>query len=49
MTDLGTHNKWIEELHSYLPEHSDKDIIKYCLSYTLQSFRSRQNMDKFKW
>lgn len=47
--DLGTHNQWIKELSKYLPNQSNKDIIKYSLAYTLQSFRNEENMGRFKW
>ena len=43
------HHKWVEDLHSYLPNQSDESIIEYCLSYTLQSLRNGENMDRFKW
>ena len=47
--DLGTHNKWVKELGNYLRNHTNKDIIKYTLSYTLQSFRYEEDMNRFKW
>lgn len=43
------HQHWIERLSNYLPNRSDKDIIKYCMSYTLQSFRYEEDMNRFKW
>lgn len=46
---LSKHHKWVEDLHSYLPNQSDESIIEYCLSYTLQSLRNGEDMDRFKW
>ena len=43
------HNHWVKELRNYLPNQSDKDILKYCMSYTLQSFRNGEKMDRFRW
>lgn len=47
--DIQSHNHWIKELSKYLPNHTEEDIIKYALSYTLQSFRHNENTERFKW
>ena len=46
---IKSHRHWIEEIRKYTNEKNDKNIVKYALSYTLQSLRNGENMNKFKW
>lgn len=41
--------RWINEIKAYLGTESDAVVLKYALSYTLQSLRNNENMDRFKW
>lgn len=47
--NIKSHQKWIDEIRKYRGEYTDDEIIKFALSYTLQSLRNNENMDKFKW
>lgn len=42
-------DRWINEIKKYIDCENDKHIIKFCLSYTLQSLRNGENLDRFKW
>lgn len=46
---MKSYQHWINEIRKYEKEHTDNDIIKYALSYTLQSLRANENMNRFKW
>ena len=39
----------IDEIKPYLGTKLDAVVLKYALSYTLQSLRNNENMNKFKW
>ena len=41
--------RWIDEIKPYLGTKLDAIVLKYALSYTLQSLRNNENMDRFKW
>lgn len=41
--------RWINEIKAYLGTESDAVVLKYALSYTLQSLRNNEDMDRFKW
>lgn len=41
--------RWIDEIKLYLDTELDAVVLKYALSYTLQSLRNNENMDRFKW
>ena len=47
--NLDSHNHWIVEIKKYLGDFSDDEIVKYALSYTLQSLRNGEDMNRFKW
>ena len=49
MMNIKSHQKWIDEIRKYRGNYTDEEIIKFSLSYTLQSFRNNENMDRFKW
>lgn len=49
---VKSHNHWIREIRKLLKnsdEVSDEDIVKFALSYTLQSLRYGEDFDRFKW
>ena len=41
--------RWIDEIKPYLGTELDAIVLKYALSYTLQSLRNNENMNRFKW
>ena len=45
------HERWIERIKEYdeMKSKTDREIIIYALSYTLQSLRHNENMNRFKW
>ena len=45
------HERWIERIREYdeMESKTDREIIIYALSYTLQSLRYNENMNRFKW
>ena len=45
------HERWIDRIREYnsMKDKDDREIIIYALSYTLQSLRNDENMDRFKW
>ena len=48
--NIKSHQKWIDEIKKYRKgEYTDDEIIKFALSYTLQSLRNNEDMDRFKW
>lgn len=47
--DIEHLQRWIDEIKPYLDTKLDAIVLKYALSYTLQSLRNNENMDRFKW
>lgn len=47
--DITYHNNWLSEINKYIGEMSYDEIILYCVSYTLQSLRNNEDMERFKW
>lgn len=47
--DVEHIQRWIDELKPYVNAESDKIVLKFALSYTLQSFRNGEDMNRFKW
>ena len=45
------HERWIERIREYgdMESKTDREIIIYALSYTLQSLRYNEDMNRFKW
>lgn len=46
---IKSHSHWINEIQKYRSDLSDEDVIKFALSYTLQSLRKNEDFDRFKW
>lgn len=47
-----SHYHWINEIRRLLKNGnnvSDEDIVKFSLSYTLQSLKYGEDFDRFKW
>ena len=47
--NIKSHQRWINEIRNYLNNQTDEEVIKFALSYTLQSLRANENMERFKW
>lgn len=47
--DIKSHQRWIEEIRKYIGDKTDEEIVKLSLSYTLQSLRTKENFNRFKW
>ncbi len=43
------HNEWVDEVGKYIESEEPKDIILFCVSYTLQSLRAEEDMLRFRW
>lgn len=46
---LLCHSKWIEDIGKYIHQDDNVDIIKFALSYTLQSLKAKEDINRFKW
>jgi len=44
-----SHNHWIKEIGKYTGEKNYENIIKFSLSYTLQSLKQNEDFNRFKW
>ena len=47
-----SHNHWIKEIKGFLnniDDITDEDVIKFALSYTLQSLKYGEDFNRFKW
>ena len=47
--NLKSHNRWIKEIGKYIDEENEDFIVRFALSYTLQSLRAGEDMHRFKW
>ena len=47
------YDRWIKEIKKYIDnedfEYNEEFIIKFCLSYTLQSLRNDEDLKRFRW
>ena len=48
-TEKNDRQRWIRQIKEYTGETDDSNFIQYCLSYTLQSLKNKENMERFKW
>lgn len=46
---IKSHNHWVKEIRKYVGDKTDEEIIKFSLSYTLQSLRAKEDFNRFKW
>lgn len=46
---IETHSHWVKEIGKYTNEANFDNIIKFALSYTLQSLRAGEDINRFKW
>ena len=44
-----SHNRWITRIGEYTGEDDALNIIRFSLSYTLQSLRYGEDLNRFKW
>jgi len=51
MMDLSSHQRWIDEISVIIDEDNIDNVVKFALSYTLQSLRCNKDevFTKFKW
>ena len=53
--DAYHYDRWIKQIKNYVEktnegfEYNEEFIIKFCLSYTLQSLRNGENLKRFRW
>ena len=47
--NIKSHQRWIKEINKYINNQTDEQVVKFALSYTLQSLRANENMERFKW
>jgi len=43
------HNNWVAEIKKYIDVENEVDVVKFALSYTLQSLRAGENIYRFRW
>lgn len=44
-----SHTHWITKIGEYINEDNADNIIKFALSYTLQSLRAQEDIHRFQW
>ncbi len=52
MTNINndfSHLRWVKRIGEIVGENDTRNIIIFCLSYTLQSLREEEDFDRFKW
>ena len=50
LVDLTSHKHWIDEIREYINEMDDRNVIIFCMSYTLQTLRNNQKeIYKHRW
>ena len=49
MNNVANHNKWVKQVGEYIGSEDTRDILLYCIAYTLQSLRSEEDMTRFRW
>lgn len=42
-------NRWAIEINKYINLEKEEDIIRFCLSYTLQSLKAGEDFSRFRW
>ena len=47
--NLKSHESWIKEIGKYTGEKDAGNVVRYALSYTLQSLRAGEDMHRFRW
>ena len=53
--DVHHYDRWVDQIKEYVEEvnegfeYNREFIIKLCLSYTLQSLRSGEDLKRFQW
>lgn len=51
--DAYHYDRWVKEIKKYIDnedfEYNEEFIIKFCLSYTLQSLRNGEDLKRFRW
>ena len=43
------HNNWVGEIKKYINVDDEINVVKFALSYTLQSLRAGEDINRFKW
>lgn len=49
INDNFSHLRWVKEIGKIIGEDDTRNIIIFCLSYTLQSLREEEDFNRFKW
>ena len=51
MMNIDSYNHWIKEISEIIDEDDIGNVVKFALSYTLQSLRYNKDevFNKFKW
>lgn len=51
--DAYHYDRWIKEIKKHIDnedfEYNEEFIIKFCLSYTLQSLKNGEDLKRFRW
>lgn len=53
--DIHHYDRWMQQIKKYIEktnegfDYNEEFIIKFCLSYTLQSLRNNENLKRFQW
>ena len=49
INDEFSHLRWVKRIGKLIEEDDTRNIIIFCLSYTLQSLRAKEDFNRFKW
>lgn len=44
-----SHLRWVKRIGEIIEEDDIRNIVIFCLSYTLQSLREKEDFNRFKW
>ena len=44
-----SHLRWVKRIGEIIEEDDTRNIVIFCLSYTLQSLREKEDFNRFKW
>lgn len=47
--NIEDNQRWLNEIKKYIKNDNDIQVMKFCLSYTLQSLRAGEDFNRFKW
>lgn len=49
MINVASHNRWLKRIGKIIGDDDPRNIVLFCMAYTLQSLRSEEDLDRFRW